>query len=420
MRVIDSMPPRDEAANLVRIVEGVSGRVPMRMELAVRLDYGAAVPWVRHSDDGLSAVSGPDALHLRTPVDVRGENMRSVADFEVAPGDRVPFTMDWHPSHLPGAGRDRPVPRARGHRGVLARMVGGVQLRGRLGRRRRHVAAGTQGADVRAHWRHRRRAHHVAARGARRGAQLGLPLLLDPRRHAHPLRARPVRLRRGGAGVPRLAPARGQPAPPASSRSCTASPGSGGCPSPSWAGCRATRARRRCGRATPRSSSSSSTSTASCSTSPGSATRRGGRPAIAWKRQLALMAHLETVAFSPDEGIWEVRGPRRHFVHSKVMAWVAFDRAIKLAEASGQAGPVDRWRVTREAMHRDICEKGFDRERNTFTQYYGSRELDASLLLIPVCRLPPAGRPARARHRRRCPRGADRQRLRLPLHHGRR
>ncbi|MEV7198041.1 glycoside hydrolase family 15 protein, partial [Streptomyces sp. NPDC093510] len=99
--------------------------------------------------------------------------------------------------------------------------------------------------------------------------------------------------------------------------------------------------------------------------------------------QLRLIRHLETAWRKPDEGIWEVRGPRRHFVHSKVMAWVAVDRTIKLIESGDADGPLEKWRELRDDIHRDVCEKGYDKERNTFTQSYGSKELDASLLLIP-------------------------------------
>jgi GH15 family glucan-1,4-alpha-glucosidase len=112
-----------------------------------------------------------------------------------------------------------------------------------------------------------------------------------------------------------------------------------------------------------------------------------------WALQKALMTFLESGWCQPDEGIWEVRGPRRHFTHSKVMAWVAFDRAIKAVERFGRDGPVDRWRKLRAEVHDEVCRKGFDAERNTFTQYYGSAELDASLLMIPLVGFLPAEDP---------------------------
>ena len=110
----------------------------------------------------------------------------------------------------------------------------------------------------------------------------------------------------------------------------------------------------------------------------------------AWRLQVALMDYLEGAWERPDEGIWEVRGERREFVHSKVMAWVAFDRAVRMVERYGREGPVERWRELRAAVHREVCERGYDAERNTFTQSYGSRGLDAATLLIPRRRLPPA------------------------------
>jgi GH15 family glucan-1,4-alpha-glucosidase len=109
-----------------------------------------------------------------------------------------------------------------------------------------------------------------------------------------------------------------------------------------------------------------------------------------WERQVALLAYLEEIWREPDEGIWEVRGPRRHFTHSKVMAWVGFDRAIKTVENQGAPGDADRWRRVRDEIHEQVCKQGYDAERNTFTQYYGSEELDAATLLIPaVGFLPP-------------------------------
>ena len=110
----------------------------------------------------------------------------------------------------------------------------------------------------------------------------------------------------------------------------------------------------------------------------------------AWALQRALVEHLEVAWREPDEGIWEVRGPRRHFTHSKVMAWVAFDRAIKAVERHGASGPVERWRQLRADVHAEVCREGFDARRNTFTQYYGSEDLDASLLMIPLVGFLPA------------------------------
>src|SRR3712207_7403331 len=105
---------------------------------------------------------------------------------------------------------------------------------------------------------------------------------------------------------------------------------------------------------------------------------------VAWRLQVALLGFVAEAWRRPDEGIWEMRGPRRHFVHSKVMAWVAFDRAVRMVERAGHEGPVDRWRKLREEVHREVCERGYDPERNTFTQSYGSKGLDAATLMIPM------------------------------------
>jgi GH15 family glucan-1,4-alpha-glucosidase len=112
-----------------------------------------------------------------------------------------------------------------------------------------------------------------------------------------------------------------------------------------------------------------------------------------WLVQRSMLEHLETIWQQPDEGIWEVRGPPRHFTHSKVMAWVAFDRGVKDALRFGLEGPIDRWQAARDAVHAQVCEKGFDRERNTFIQHYGSTDLDASLLMIPLVGFLPASDP---------------------------
>jgi GH15 family glucan-1,4-alpha-glucosidase len=123
--------------------------------------------------------------------------------------------------------------------------------------------------------------------------------------------------------------------------------------------------------------------------------RRAGIPSDpdSWNMQSALVTFLERAWRQPDEGIWEVRGPRRHFTHSKVMAWVAFDRAVKAVERYGLGGPVDRWRQLRAEIHEEVCQQGFDAARNTFTQFYGSQELDASLLMLPLVGFLPATDP---------------------------
>ena len=136
-----------------------------------------------------------------------------------------------------------------------------------------------------------------------------------------------------------------------------------------------------------------------------------------WNLQKALLKHLEEVWDQPDEGIWEVRGGRQHFVHSKVMAWVAFDRGIKAVEQFGLEGPVERWRSLRDKIHAEVCARGFDRDRGAFVQAFGSQHLDASTLLIPIVGFLPRGRPAGPRHGRGDRARADAGRLRASLRH---
>ena len=180
VRIVDFMPPRGKAPDVVRIVEGMSGTVRMQMELVIRFDYGSIVPWVRRRGNALTAIGGPDALVLRTPVPTKGKDLRTVAEFEVGAGDWVPFTLTWHPSseRLPRP-IDPAVALARDGR-LLGRMDGGLHLRRRVAERGDDVTDGAEGAHLRAHRRHRGRPDHLPAGAARRRAQLGLPLLLAP------------------------------------------------------------------------------------------------------------------------------------------------------------------------------------------------------------------------------------------------
>ena len=146
---------------------------------------------------------------------------------------------------------------------------------------------------------------------------------------------------------------------------------------------------------------------------------RGRMEPRLWPRWRNAIEYVETIWREPDDGIWESRGPRRHYTYSKVMAWVVFDRAVRLAEQFDLDAPVDRWRLTRDEIHQEICDRGYDRERRTFTQYYGSRELDASVLNIPLVGfLPGSGRTGHGHHRRHSARAGPR-RLRLPILHRR-
>ena len=294
-------------------------------------------------------------------------------------GDRVPFVLDVVPVERAAARADRRGGGAGGDRRVLGGVGASVHVRGTLARRRAPLAPHAEGAHVRADRRDRRGADDVAAGVDRRRPQLGLPLLLAPRRDADAARVHPRRLRRGGRGVARLAPARdrglaGGPADHVRRRRRER-----GSPSSSCRGSPATRVRGPCGSATARRISSSSTSTARSSTR---STRLGARAST--RRTTPGRSHARcSTGSSPgwreaDEGIWEVRGPRRHFTHSKVMAWVAFDRAVKTVERFGREGPLERWKAARKEIKDEVLREGYNAERGAFTQFFGSDRLDAS------------------------------------------
>jgi GH15 family glucan-1,4-alpha-glucosidase len=391
--IVDCMPPRTTAPDLIRLVEGRRGRVPMRMELVMRPAYGSRVPWVQRVEDGLVAIAGPDALRLRSPVTVRGENFRSVADFVVSEGQKTAFELTWYPSHLSapspsepeetisrteswwqdwsarctyeGEWRDAVVRSLITLKALTYAPTGGVvaaattSLPEQLG--------GVRNWDYRYCW--LRDATFTlyalllvgyveeacawrewllrAVAGAPGQAQImygvageqWLPELEVPWLPGYE-GARPVRVGNAASGqfqldiygeiMDALHFARRATVPPSEP---------------------------------------------------------------AWRVQRALVRFVESAWKRPDEGIWEVRGPRRHFTHSKVMAWVALDRAVKGVERFGYDGPVERWRQVRDRIHADVCRNGFDPDLNTFVQHYGSQDLDASLLMIPLVGFLPANDP---------------------------
>ncbi|MDQ3946446.1 MAG: glycoside hydrolase family 15 protein [Actinomycetota bacterium] len=384
VRLVDCMPPREHDPDVVRVVEGVSGRVSMRMDLAIRFDYGQAVPWVRSADGRLHAIAGPDALALDTPVATRGEGLRTVAEFAVEAGERVPFVLEWHPSHQPagapvealqavgdtevwwqewagrctheGPWREAVVRSLITLKALTYQPTGGIvaaattSLPERLGGVRNWdyrycwlrdatftlyslmTAGYTDEAVAWREWLLRAVAGSpdqlqimYGCAGERRLTELELDWLPGYEQ------SRPVRI--GNAAVGQLQLDVYGEVMDALHQA-----------------------------------------------------RRIGIPPepASWSLQQALLESLEGRWREPDEGIWEVRGPRRHFTHSKVMAWVAADRAVKAVERFGLDGPADRWRRLRAEIHAEVCERGWDPTRRTFTQYYGSTELDAALLTIPL------------------------------------
>ncbi|MFC0863812.1 glycoside hydrolase family 15 protein [Sphaerimonospora cavernae] len=383
-RVIDFMPPRHANPDMVRIVEGLSGTVDMTTEIRIRFDYGRIVPWVRRIDGHLHAIGGPDSVWIHSPVPLKGGGFRHTAEFTVSAGQRLPFVFTWHPSHQPQPEVIDPIEefvetrrlweewvsrcahQGRWREAVVRSLItlkaltysptGGIvaapttSLPEHLGGVRNwdyrycwlrdaamtlDALTGSGYVEEAGAWR-TWLLRAIAGRpediqvlygvaGERRLPELTLDWLSGYEG------ARPVRLGNGAAGQLQL-DIYGEVV-------------------------NALYEARREGLAA---------------------------DSHTWALIGKLMRYLEHNWDQPDEGLWEVRGPRRHFVHSKVLVWVAFDRMVRSVEELGREGPVERWRAIRDRIHAEVCDKGYDPARNTFTQSYGSHELDASLLLIPI------------------------------------
>jgi GH15 family glucan-1,4-alpha-glucosidase len=390
VRIIDCMPLSDDRSEVLRIVEGLNGRVPMRMELIIRFDYGSVVPWVRKSGDALLATAGPDTLELRTEVSMRGENMKTLAEFHVGPGERTPFALNYRRSYeqaQPAVDPEQMLAYTETHwrkwsgrctyqgrwRDAVLRSL--VTLKALIHAPTGGMVAapttslpeqrgGVRNWDYRYCW--------------LRDATFTLNALLLAGYHEEAVAWREWLLR-AAAGCPEdlqiLYSVTGRRR--LDEVELDWLPGYGGA------------APVRVGNAA--SAQFQLDVYGEVMDTLHLARVAGLHPdPAAWQIQLALLEFLASNWQQPDEGIWEIRGPRRHFTHSKVMAWVAFDRAVKDAQAYGLEGPIDRWRQVRDAIHAQVCTQGYDAVRNTFVQSYGSPHLDASLLLIPqVGFLPP-------------------------------
>jgi GH15 family glucan-1,4-alpha-glucosidase len=389
--IIDFMPPREEHSDVVRLVRGQRGRVPMKMELMLRFGYGKHVPWVTQPKRGeLRAVAGPQMAVLRTEAPLRGEDLKTVSEFTVRAGETVGFVLTYQESHLG-------TPRA---------IDPGLALR-----------------QTEEFWREwiRQCCYRGSGAAAVRRSLITLKALTYWRTGgilAAPTASLPEKL--GGsrnwdyrfcwlrdASYTLLALIRAGYHSEAGGwlawllRAVAGSPdqvqimyGVGGERElyereVKWlAGYDHSRPVR-VGNAA--SEQLQLDIYGEVMSAMHYAHYTGHREANAERDlQVALLRHLEKIWRKPDNGIWEMRGPRRHFTHSKVMAWLAFDRAIKSAEQFGLRGPVDRWRAVREEIHEDVCRNGYDAKLGSFVQFYGSRNVDASLLQIAkVGFLPP-------------------------------
>ena len=393
--ITDFMPLSndEEKIDVVRIVTGVEGEVEMEMELALRFEYGKAVPWVRRRDYGISAIAGPDAIELHTSLPLHGENMTTCSRFTVAKGENVPMTLSYHRSHrqphfvadrhesldrtlswwrewvkrgsfegMPDNWRDPVVRSLITLKMLIYAPTGGIvaapttSLPEALGGERNWdyrycwlrdsaltlyalLNAGyREEAEAWRQWLLRAVAGHpqqlqimYGIAGERWLPEFEVPWLAGYED------SRPVRVGNDAAGQTQLDVYGELLDTLHAAREAELQP-----------------------------------------------------QTEAWRLQRVLLQHLEKNWQTLDRGIWEVRGDPRAFTHSRMMAWVAFERAIASAEHFNLDGPVDRWKKVRDAIHDDICEHGFDEEKNSFVQYYGGDALDASLLLMPqVGFLPP-------------------------------
>jgi GH15 family glucan-1,4-alpha-glucosidase len=394
VKLIDCMMMGGDTREVLRVVEGTRGEVRMNMELVIRFDYGSVVPWVRRTDSGLSAIAGPDMVRLRTEAPLHGENMKTESEFTVAEGQRISFSLTWYPSHRPEPEAvdvekaikdtekwwckwsDRCVYHGEWREAVVRSLItlkaltflptGGIVAAPTTSLP--ELIGGVRNWDYRFCW--------------VRDASLTLQSLL----HAGYLEeAREWRewLLRAVAGSPAelniLYGLHGE-------RRLTEL-------ELKWLPGYENSAPVRTGNAAYTQFQldifGEVAATLYQAREAGMGPPRHSRHEVA----LAMLGFLETAWKQPDEGIWEVRGPRRHFVHSKMMAWVAVDRLVRSADKGRYSIDIPRWKGLRAAIHEEVCRKGFDADMNSFVQYYGDKHLDASLLMMPLVDFLPADDP---------------------------
>jgi GH15 family glucan-1,4-alpha-glucosidase len=385
VRITDCMPTCDVQPHVIRLVEGLSGTVDMRMDLTVRFDYGEIVPWATSTDGLLRMSAGPDAVALWHRVELEGKDLSTVADFKVREGELVPFTLVWYPSHehppapldahyaisltdafwkewasrctYRGAWRDAVVRSLITLKALTYAPTGGIVAAATTSLP--EAIGGSRNWDYRFCW--------------LRDATLTLESLMRGGYFEEAMAWRDWLLRAVAGDVKRLQIMYG----PSGERRLEE------WEAPWLPGYEGSAPVRVGNAASGQYQLDVYGEVMSALHS--SARSEGIQSRAAWALQTQLVKFLETGWTEPDDGIWEVRGPRRHFTHSKVMAWVAVDRAVKtLEEWPELEGPLEEWRVLRHEIFTEVCEKGFNKEVGAFTQYYGSDQLDASVLMIPL------------------------------------
>jgi GH15 family glucan-1,4-alpha-glucosidase len=385
VRLIDFMPRRAQGPpRVMRIVEGLRGRVSMRMELSLRPDYGSIRPWIELASDGAVATAGPDAFRLSTPLPLEVEDGRVIAEFVAVEGARERLTLTWHLSYEespPVEDADSALARTEawwrewsgrcGYEGAYRDQVltSLIALKAMTSETTGAVIAapttslpedigGVRNWDYRYCW--------------LRDSVLALEALLAAGYTDEALAFRDFLLR-VGTGDP---------------KAIQIMYGVGGerrlteFELPDLPGYEDSRPVRVGNAASEQFQLDVYGEVAGVMFV--GAELLGRIEQRLWPRWRAIIEHVETIWRDPDDGIWEARGPQRHYTYSKVMAWVVFDRAVRLAERFELEAPVERWKQVRDEIHAEVCERGYDSERRTFTQYYGSSELDASVLNIPL------------------------------------
>jgi GH15 family glucan-1,4-alpha-glucosidase len=385
VRVVDFMPLRKEGPpRLMRIVQGLRGRVPVRMQLSVRPDYGTIMPWIEPASDGAVVIAGPDSFRLTTSVPLQIENGNATAEFVAVEGARERLVLTWHLSYeetppvedadsalarteawwrnwsarcsYEGEYRDAVMTSLIALKAMTSEITGAVvaapttSLPEELG--------GVRNWDYRYCW--------------LRDSVLALEALLDAGYTDEALAFRNFLLRVGTGDPSKIQIMYGV----GGERRLTEFeldelPGYEGS------------APVRVGNAASEQFQLDVYGEVAAVMFIG-AERLGRIDRRLWPRWRAIIEHVETIWRRPDDGIWEARGPQRHYTYSKVMAWVVFDRGVRLAEQFELDAPLDRWKQVRDEIHAEVCQRGYDAELRTFTQYYGSKELDASVLNIPL------------------------------------